>query len=159
MVENNKYEAIIDLLVTLSALQCCINLCCSTSYWRARQMVSIYPHWRGSAWYFPQLVVRGENLLAAYNVVENVLECTRMYENVWECRRMYAEKSWRVIMSPNDRVSTTWWRQTRPGTHQLLSERKYQEISHKRKPGNRLKPVTLEQEKVIYVALLIERLL
>ena len=27
----------------------------------------------------------------------------------------YVEKSsWRVIMSPNDRVSTTWWRQTRP---------------------------------------------
>ena len=96
-------------------------------------MVSIYPHWRGSGWYFPQLVVRGENLLAANNVVENVLECTRMYENVWECRRMYAEKSWRVIMSPNDRVSTTWWRQTRPGTHQLLPEQKSWKICHQKK--------------------------
>ena len=93
-------------------------------------MVSIYPHWRGSGWYFPQLVVRGENLLAANNVAENVLECTRMYEDVGECRRMYAEKSWRVIMSPNDRVSTTWWRQTRPGTHQLLPEQKSWKICH-----------------------------
>ena len=56
-------------------------------------------------------------------------------------------------MSPNDRVSTTWWRQTRPGTHQLLSERKYQEISHKKKLGNRLKAKTRKQEKVIYIAL------